>query len=357
MTRLCTLSPSRPASGPSLMRKVTERVGGSIGFDGQRLVDRGDGQRIGDGRGLEAGDGDDVARFGQIDRHALEAAEGEDLRDAALLDFLALAATANGSDRPTLTVPEVMRPVRTRPRNGLRSMVVTSIRNGPSSTFGGFTYSTTLSSSGAEVVLGAFGLVAHPALLGGAVEHREIELVGLCVERDEEIEDLLQHFEVALVGPVDLVDRDDRAEALGQRLAEHELGLRHRAFGGIDEDHDAVDHREDALDLAAEIGVAGGIDDVDARVLPDQRGDLGEDGDAALALEIVAESMARSSTRWFSRNEPDCLSSTSISVVLPWSTWAIIAILRKGMGRRRQVRGNAACPYRRAVTAARHAAA
>ena len=167
-------------------------------------------------------------------------------------------------------------------------MVVTSMRNGPSSTFGGFTYSTTLSSSGAEVVLGTFRLGAHPALLGGAVEHREIELLGLCVERDEEIEDLLQHFEVALVGAVDLVDRDDRAEALRQRLAEHELGLRHRAFDGIDEDHDAIDHREDALDLAAEIGVAGGIDDVDPRVLPDQRGDLGEDGDAALALEIVA---------------------------------------------------------------------
>ncbi len=93
---------------------------------------------------------------------------------------------------------------------------------------------------------------------------------------------------MALVGAVDLVDRNDRTEALGQRLAEHELGLRHRAFGGIDEDHDAIDHREDALDFTAEIGVAGRIDDVDARVLPDERGHLGKDGDAALALEVVA---------------------------------------------------------------------
>jgi hypothetical protein len=44
---------------------------------------------------------------------------------------------------------------------------------------------------------------------------------------------------------------------------------------------------EDALDLAAEIGVAGRVDDVDARVLPVDRGRLGEDGDAALLLEIV----------------------------------------------------------------------
>jgi hypothetical protein len=33
--------------------------------------------------------------------------------------------------------------------------------------------------------------------------------------------------------------------------------------------------------------VAGRIDDIDAGVLPHQRGDLGQDGDAALALEIV----------------------------------------------------------------------
>ena len=53
---------------------------------------------------------------------------------------------------------------------------------------------------------------------------------------------------------------------LAQRLAGHELGLRHRPFGGIDQHQDAVDHAEDALDLAAEIGMAGRVDDVDAHV-------------------------------------------------------------------------------------------
>ena len=43
----------------------------------------------------------------------------------------------------------------------------------------------------------------------------------------------------------------------GQGLGEHELGLRHRAFGGVDQQEHAVDHAEDALDLAAEVGVAG----------------------------------------------------------------------------------------------------
>ncbi len=40
------------------------------------------------------------------------------------------------------------------------------------------------------------------------------------------------------------------------------------------------------------------------------------------------ESIARSATRWFSRNEPDCFRSSSTSVVFPWSTCAMIAILR-----------------------------
>src|SRR6202451_318649 len=44
------------------------------------------------------------------------------------------------------------------------------------------------------------------------------------------------------------------------------------------------------------------------------------------------ESSARSAPRWFSRNEPDCCSRRSTRVVLPWSTWAIMAILRSCMG-------------------------
>ena len=72
-----------------------------------------------------------------------------------------------------------------------------------------------------------------------------------------------------------------------ERLGDDEFGLRQRPFGGIDQHDRAIHHVEDALDLAAEIGVAGRIDDVDAGVLPDQRRRLGQDGDAALALEIV----------------------------------------------------------------------
>ena len=136
-------------------------------------------------------------------------------------------------------------------------------------------------------VFGTLGLHRHPALLGGAVENGKIELLVAGIESGEEVEDLVDHLDMALVGPIDLVDDDDRPETDLQRLRQHELGLRHRAFGGIDEQHRAIDHVEDALDLAAEIGMARRVDDVDAALLPGERGHLGKDGDAALALEVV----------------------------------------------------------------------
>src|SRR5690606_20493600 len=71
-----------------------------------------------------------------------------------------------------------------------------------------------------------------------------------------------------------------------QRLLEHEARLGHGALGGVDEEQRAVDHRQGALDLPAEVGVSGGVDDVDLRPPPQHGGVLGEDGYAALALDV-----------------------------------------------------------------------
>jgi hypothetical protein len=95
-----------------------------------------------------------------------------------------------------------------------------------------------------------------------------------------------------LIRAVDLVDdQDDRQLGL-QRLAQHEAGLRERALAGVDEQGDAVDHGEAALDLTAEVGVAGSVDDVDgdgllvAGGLVADRRVLGENGDALFPLQV-----------------------------------------------------------------------
>ena len=85
---------------------------------------------------------------------------------------------------------------------------------------------------------------------------------------------------------VDLVDDHDDGQGKRQRLLEHEIRLRHGAFLRVNEQKRAVGHLEHALHLAAEIGVARGVDDVDEVAPVFERPVFGGNGDAALALEV-----------------------------------------------------------------------
>ena len=72
-----------------------------------------------------------------------------------------------------------------------------------------------------------------------------------------------------------------------ERLGEHEPRLRHRPLGRVDQHQRPVGHPQHAFDFAAEIGVAGRVDDVDLHALVMQGDVLGQDRDAALALQFV----------------------------------------------------------------------
>ena len=125
-----------------------------------------------------------------------------------------------------------------------------------------------------------------PAGFGVRVDDREVDLVGVGVEVDEELVDLVDDLGDAGVGPVDLVDDEDHRQFRLERLAQDEAGLRQRPLGGVDQQQHAVDHGQAALDLAAEVGVAGGVDDVELDVAVVDRRVLGEDRDPLLALEV-----------------------------------------------------------------------
>ena len=135
------------------------------------------------------------------------------------------------------------------------------------------------------------GWVVHRALrhagLGDGVEHWKIELFLGGVEIDEKVVDLVQHFRHTRVGAIDLVDHDDGRKVRFQGLREDIARLGQRPFAGIDEQHDAVHDLEGPLHFAPEIAVAGGVDDVDLNAVVANARDFGQDGDAALALEIV----------------------------------------------------------------------
>ena len=140
----------------------------------------------------------------------------------------------------------------------------------------------------AQIFAGHIEVGAGRAGAPAREEHRELDLLFGGVEVDEQVVDLVEHFLRARVRAIDLVDHDDRRQAALEGLAQHEPGLRQRPFGRVDQQHDAVGHRQHALDLAAEIGVAGRVHDVDQRLAVMDGGVLGQDGDAALALELVA---------------------------------------------------------------------
>ncbi len=132
------------------------------------------------------------------------------------------------------------------------------------------------------------GIERRVAVQCGRVHDGKIELILVCPELVEQLERLVDDPLRSRAVAIDLVDDDDRLEALCQRLAGNETGLRHGALDRVDQEQDAVDHRQHALDLSAEIGVSGRIDDVDMGVAVLDRAVLGNDGDAALALDVVA---------------------------------------------------------------------
>ena len=243
-------------------------------------------ERVGDVELFQSRDRDNVAGDRLVDWRALDAAEGENLRDPARLDKIALAVEhldrrvgldragehAAGDDAAEIGVALQERAEHAKAaRADLRRLDVLQH----------------LVEQGRHVGLRLAGRIRHPALLGGTVDDREVELFVSRVEGGEEVEHFVDDFGRTSVRLVDLVDADDGLQPDFQRLAQDELGLRHRAFGRIHEDDRPVDHRKNALDLAAEIGVARRVDDVDPNVLPHHRGRFGENGDAALAFEVV----------------------------------------------------------------------
>ena len=62
--------------------------------------------------------------------------------------------------------------------------------------------------------------------------------------------------------------------------------MRQRAFTGIDQQHYAIHHLENALDFTTEVSVPRRVDDVDLHVVITHSGVLRHDGDAALAFQI-----------------------------------------------------------------------
>jgi hypothetical protein len=122
----------------------------------------------------------------------------------------------------------------------------------------------------------------------------------LASSADEQVEHFVEHFLRRCVGRSILL-----TTTMGRRPSASALPVTNLVCGiapsaAVDQQDDAVDHGEDALDLAAEISVARGVDDVDAR----QVAACSHSTEVHLARIVIPrsfsrsfESIARSSTR------------------------------------------------------------
>ncbi len=235
---------------------------------------------------LDPGEGDDVAGRCLLDLDAVEPEEAENLHDP-LLPCRALAVdhgdrhvAADGAARDPADADraDVARVVELRHLQlqgplpvYLRRRAVTDDRL----------------EERRHVPAAVRGVVRGESLQGRGVDHGEVELRLRRTEPVEQVEGLVEHPVRPRLGAVDLVDHHDRAQAVRERLLRDEPRLRHRAIHRIHEQQHRIDHRQHALDFAAEVRVSRRVDDVDPELAPADRGVLGQDRDAALALERV----------------------------------------------------------------------
>ncbi|MGC4110666.1 MAG: hypothetical protein QM747_09630 [Nocardioides sp.] len=86
-------------------------------------------------------------------------------------------------------------------------------------------------------------------------------------------------------GPVDLVHEQQRRHVQPLQRPHQDPRLRLHTLDRREHEHGAVEHPEHPLHLGDEVGVAGGVDDVDREVAEWEGHHGGLDGDAAPALD------------------------------------------------------------------------
>ncbi len=232
-----------------------------------------------------AGEADDVSRRGLFDVDALQTVEREQLGDLRVVEAAIQFAHGDGIADLDSAVEnaadgdpaQIVARVEVRYENLQRPVHPAAGR--------GHVLDDCVEER-AEVRAGLFHRHRGRTGFGARVDDGEVQLVHGCVQIDEQVVHLVQHFLDARVGAVDLVDDNQRRQPPLERLAEHEPGLGQRPLRGVDEQHHRIDHRQRALDLAAEVSVAGRVDDVDQGVAIMDGGILGQNRNPALALEV-----------------------------------------------------------------------
>ena len=110
------------------------------------------------------------------------------------------------------------------------------------------------------------------------VQQGKLKLFFGSAQIDEQIIYFIQNRLWPGIRTIDLVDNHDNLKPGRQSLFKDKPGLGQRTFRRIHQQNSSVRHGERPFHFSAEIGMTGGINNVDADALPHDRAVLGRDG-------------------------------------------------------------------------------
>ena len=251
---------------------------------------------------------DDFAGASGLCGNTLKSLGSQQLRDADVLDFAVVTCPCNGLALLQGAVEDTDQCQTTQERGGvqvghvcLQNLV--GVVGG-----GGHVLDDGLEQRLKVVVVGQLavcGLVQGcSASLTGCVHHRNVQhsvqvQVGNLVRQvrcqaEQQVHGLANDLVDTGVGAVNLVHHEDHGQLSSQCLTQHEAGLGQRTFGCVHEQHNAVNHGQAALHLATEVGVAGGVNNVNGdgltvggRAVVEHGGVLRQNGDALFLFEVA----------------------------------------------------------------------
>ncbi len=114
------------------------------------------------------------------------------------------------------------------------------------------------------------------------VLHGELKLLISCAEVHHQIKRIVNNSLWTSAVTVNLVDNHHDGKACVDSVAQNKASLWHRALGCVNQEKRTVSHLQNALNLAAKVSVARGINNVDLNALVLNRDILCQNGNSAL---------------------------------------------------------------------------
>ena len=121
----------------------------------------------------------------------------------------------------------------------------------------------------------------------GSIDKRAVKLLIAGLKVHQKFQNFVYYFSRTSLWTVDLVNTYDNRQVQFQCFLQYEFGLRHGSFKSIHNKDDTVYHFQYTLNLAAEVCMTWGVDDIDFCILIKNSGIFGENGDSSFSLNVV----------------------------------------------------------------------